>query len=159
MKKRLVALIMVMALALSLVPVGATGDSEANGGNGNSDTQIVNGGGTVFYDKEGKPVNANELGDDGSVVKMSKTVAETGEENEFEVTLNVKTNQNVEELSSENPDAAVVLVIDTSGSMKYCSECDATYEHKSGWDWGTYYDHPFQSRLSAAQSAANNFLK
>ena len=159
MKKRLVALIMVMALALSLVPVGATGDSEANGGNGNSDTQIVNGGGTVFYDKEGKPVNANELGDDGSVVKMSKTVAETGEENEFEVTLNVKTNQNVEELSSENPDAAVVLVIDTSGSMKYCSECDATYEHKSGWDWGTYYDHPFQSRLSAAQSAAKNFLK
>ncbi|WP_454941428.1 DUF7507 domain-containing protein [Evtepia sp.] len=90
---------------------------------------------------------------------MTKTVASTEKENEFEVTLNVKTNQNVTELSSENPDAAVVLVIDTSGSMGYCSECDATYEHNNGWDWGTYYDHPFQSRLSAAQSAAKNFLK
>lgn len=157
MKKRLVALIMVMALALSLVPVGATGVSKTNGGNGNSDTQIVDGGGTVFYDKNGNQVDASELGDKDSVVEMSKTVAETGEENEFEVTLNVKTNQNVEELSSENPDAAVVLVIDTSGSMKYCSECDATYEH-TGY-WSQYYDHPFQSRLSAAQSAAKNFLK
>ena len=157
MKKRLVALIMVMALALSLVPVGATGVSKTNGDNGNSDTQIVNGGGKVFYNKDGNRVDASELGNNGSVVEMSKTVAETGEENEFEVTLNVKTNQNVEELSSENPDAAVVLVIDTSGSMKYCSECDATYEH-TGY-WSQYYDHPFQSRLSAAQSAAKNFLK
>lgn len=121
MKKRLVALIMVMALALSLVPVGATGVSKTNGDNGNSDTQIVNGGGKVFYNRDGNRVDASELGNNGSVVEMSKTVAETGEENEFEVTLNVKTNQNVEELSSENPDAAVVLVIDTSGSMKYCS--------------------------------------
>ena len=157
MKKRLVALIMVMALALSLVPVGATGVSKTNGDNGNSDTQIVNGGGKVFYNRDGNRVDASELGNNGSVVEMSKTVAETGEENEFEVTLNVKTNQNVEELSSENPDAAVVLVIDTSGSMKYCSECDATYEH-TGY-WSQYYDHPFQSRLSAAQSAAKNFLK
>ena len=161
MKKRLVALIMVMALALSLVPVGATGVSKTNGDNGNSDTQIVYEGGKVFYNKDGNRVDASELGNNGSVVEMSKTVAETGEENEFEVTLNVKTNQNVEELSSENPDAAVVLVIDTSGSMKYCSECDATYEHKSGWDkkHEKYYDHSFQSRLSAAQSAAENFLK
>ena len=159
MKKRLVALIMVMALALSLVPVGATGDSKANGGNGNSDTQIVYEGGKVFYDKNGNRVDASTLGDNNSVVEMSKTVKDTDTENEFEVTLNVKTNQNVKELSSENPNAAVVLVIDTSGSMKYCSECDATYEHNNGWDWGTYYDHPFQSRLSAAQSAAKNFLK
>ena len=159
MKKRLVALIMVMALALSLVPVGATGVSETNGGNGNSDTQIVYEGGTVFYDKNGNRVDASTLGDNNSVVEMSKTVEETDTENEFEVTLKVKTNQNVKELSSENPNAAVVLVIDTSGSMKYCSECDATYEHNNGWDWGTYYDHPFQSRLSAAQSAAKNFLK
>ena len=116
MKKRLVALIMVMALALSLVPVGATGDSETNGGNGNSDTQIVNEGGTVYYDKTGNRVeDATEL-DDNAVVAMSKTVKQT-EENQFEVTLQVKTNQKVTELTSETPDAAVVLVIDLSNSM------------------------------------------
>ena len=116
MKKRLVALIMVMALALSLVPVGATGDSEANGGNGNSDTQIVNGGGTVYYDKNGHRVEGATGLDDNAVVAMSKTVKQT-EENQFEVTLQVKTNQKVTELTSETPDAAVVLVIDLSNSM------------------------------------------
>ena len=116
MKKRLVALIMVMALALSLVPVGATGDSEANGGNGNSDTQIVNGGGTVYYDKNGYRVEGATGLDDNAVVAMSKTVRQT-EENQFEVTLQVKTNQKVNELTSETPDAAVVLVIDLSNSM------------------------------------------
>ena len=116
MKKRLVALIMVMALALSLVPVGATGDSEANGGNGNSDTQIVNGGGTVYYDKNGYRVEGATGLDDNAVVAMSKTVRQT-EENQFEVTLKVKTNQKVNELTSETPDAAVVLVIDLSNSM------------------------------------------
>ena len=116
MKKRLVALIMVMALALSLVPVGATGVSKTNGDNGNSDTQIVNGGGTVYYDTNGHRVEgATELNDD-AVVAMSKTVKQT-EENQFEVTLQVKTNQKVTELTSETPDAAVVLVIDLSNSM------------------------------------------
>ena len=116
MKKRLVALIMVMALALSLVPVGATGVSETNGGNGNSDTQIVNGGGTVYYDKNGHRVEGATGLDDNAVVAMSKTVKQT-EENQFEVTLQVKTNQKVTELTSETPDAAVVLVIDLSNSM------------------------------------------
>ena len=116
MKKRLVALIMVMALALSLVPVGATGDSEANGGNGNSDTQIVNGGGTVYYDSTGNRVEDATGLDNNAVVAMSKSIEQT-DENQFEVTLQVKTNQKVTELTSETPDAAVVLVIDLSNSM------------------------------------------
>jgi uncharacterized repeat protein (TIGR01451 family) len=154
MKKRLVALIMVMALALSLVPVGATGVSKTNGGNGNSDTQIVDGGGTVFYNKEGKPVNASKLGDNGSVVEMSKNVEKTDKENEFLVTLNVKTNQNLTELSSENPDAAVVLVLDVSGSMDWCVECGSQTQHgKRG------HDHEFRSRLAAAKEAACSFLE
>ena len=153
MKKRLVALIMVMALALSLVPVGATGDSEANGGNGNSDTQIVNGGGKVFYDKNGKQVDASNLGDEESVVEMSKTVAEMGKENEFLVTLKVKTNQDLTELSSENPDAAVVLVLDVSGSMDWCVECGSQWYGQYG------HDHQFKSRLAAAKEAACSFLE
>ena len=154
MKKRLVALIMVMALALSLVPVGATGDSEANGGNGNSDTQIVDEGGKVFYNKDGNRVDASNLGDKDSVVEMSKTVEKTDKENEFLVTLNVKTNQDLTELSSENPDAAVVLVLDVSGSMDWCVKCGSQTQHgKRG------HDHEFRSRLAAAKEAACSFLE
>ncbi len=153
MKKRLVALIMVMALALSLVPVGATGVSKTNGDNGNSDTQIVDGGGTVFYNKDGNRVGASALGDKDSVVEMSKTVAETDKENEFLVTLNVKTNQDLTELSSENPDAAVVLVLDVSGSMDWCVECGSQWHGQYG------HDHQFKSRLAAAQEAACSFLE
>ena len=157
MKKRLVALIMVMALALSLVPVGATGDSEANGGNGNSDTQIVNRGGKVFYNKNGDKVEANNLGDKESVVEMSKTVEKTDKENEFLVTLNVKTNQDLTELSSANPDAAVVLVLDVSGSMDDCVTCGkGQYNDNHG---GGYGKHSYKSRLAAAQEAACSFLE
>ena len=151
MKKRLVALIMVMALALSLVPVGATGVSKTNGDNGNSDTQIVDGGGTVFYNKDGNRVDASELGNSGSVVEMSKNVEKTDKENEFLVTLNVKTNQDLTELSSANPDAAVVLVLDVSSSMNWCVKCGgSSYYHG--------HDHQFRSRLAAAKEAACSFL-
>ena len=152
MKKRLVALIMVMALALSLVPVGATGVSKTNGDNGNSDTQIVYEGGKVFYNKDGKQVDTSNLGDKDSVVEMSKTVEKTDKENEFLVTLNVKTNQNLTELSSENPDAAVVLVLDVSSSMNWCVKCGgSSYYHG--------HDHQFRSRLAAAKEAACSFLE
>ena len=164
MKKRLVALIMVMALALSLVPVGATGDSETNGGNGNSDTQIVYEGGKVFYDKNGKQVDTSNLGDKDSVVEMAKTVEETDKENEFLVTLNVKTNQNLTELSSANPDAAVVLVLDVSGSMDWCVHCGKEKDdHYGGPDYCYEGKHDsnsprYESRLEAAQDAACDFL-
>ena len=150
MKKRLLALIMVLSLALSLVPVGAV-ELDTNEGNDNTQTQIVDKGGTVYYGKDGQPVKgATGLGEE-AVVAMTKEVDPGANENEFEVTLNVKTNQEVTELSSENPDAAVVLVLDTSGSMGYCAQC--------GEDWEDHHkSHSFRSRLSLAKSAAETFL-
>lgn len=150
MKKRLLALIMVLSLALSLVPVGAV-ELDTNEGNDNTQTQIVEKGGTVYYGKDGQPVKgATGLGEE-AVVAMTKEVDPGANENEFEVTLNVKTNQEVTELSSENPDAAVVLVLDTSGSMGYCAQC--------GEDWEDHHkSHSFRSRLSLAKSAAETFL-
>ena len=164
MKKRLVALIMVMALALSLVPVGAAGVSKTNGDNGNSDTQIVYEGGKVFYNKDGNRVDASALDEKNSVVEMSKNVEGTGKENEFLVTLNVKTNQNLTELSSENPDAAVVLVLDVSGSMDWCVHCGKEKDDHYGWpDYCYEGKHDsnsprYESRLKAAQDAACDFL-
>ena len=49
-------------------------------------------------------------------VVISKTIAGTGVENEFDITLTVKTKEEIIS-SSEAPDVAVVLVLDTSSSM------------------------------------------
>ena len=161
MKKRLLALIMVLSLALSLVPVGAAAPtnagSEDNGATGSAQ-QIKNKGGTTYYDKNGNLVTTPgaELGKDNVVVEMSKTIQGTDTENEFEVTLNVKTSQDIKELSSVNPDAAVVLVIDVSNSMEKCVTCGQN--EKSDNHGNGRYKHPYQSRLSAAQAAAKKFV-
>ena len=93
MKKRLVALIMVMALALSLVPVGAVDLDSQN--------QIDS--------------NGNEITTDDQKVKHSKTITQTGE-NTFDITLTVKTVEEIEK-QTVSEDAAVVLVLDMSNSM------------------------------------------
>ena len=49
-------------------------------------------------------------------VTTSKTIVETGVENEFEITLQVTTEEDIKNISI-SPDAATVLVLDRSGSM------------------------------------------
>ena len=115
MKKRLLALIMVLSLALSLVPVGAAAPTDAgpaDSGATGSAQQIENEGGTTYYKADGTKAESGTLGENGVVVEMSKTIEGTNTENEFDVTLQVKTNQKVTEISTESPDAAVVLVLD-----------------------------------------------
>ena len=165
MKKRLLALIMVLSLALSLVPVGAAAPidsgSEDNGATGSAQ-QIKDAGGTTYYDKNGNLVTDSgaELGKDNVVVEMSKTIQGTNTENEFDVTLQVKTNQKVTEISTESPDAAVVLVLDVSNSMDYCVNCGKEKsEHKDGWRCGKDYRTTYSSRLAAAQEAAKEFIQ
>lgn len=146
MKKRLLALIMVLSLALSLVPVGAAAPidsgSEDNGATGFAQ-QIKDAGGTTYYDKNGNLVTDSgaELGKDNVVVEMSKTIQGTDTENEFDVTLQVKTNQKVTEISTESPDAAVVLVLDVSNSMDDCVNCgkEENNDIHKGDSTTTYY--------------------
>lgn len=49
-------------------------------------------------------------------VEVSKTIAETETENVFDITLKVKTTQNIQQ-TEKNPAAAAVLVLDVSNSM------------------------------------------
>ena len=49
-------------------------------------------------------------------VEVSKTIEATGTENLFDITLNVKTTQKIEEQAT-SPDASVVLILDLSDSM------------------------------------------
>ena len=53
---------------------------------------------------------------DSDKVTTSKTIVETGVENEFEITLQVTTEEDLKNVSI-SPDAATVLVLDRSGSM------------------------------------------
>ena len=77
-------------------------------------------------------------------------------ENLFDITLQVKTQQTV--ISN---DAAIALVIDTSGSMDYCAECGGSDRHSQsckyysgGWNGVT----AAQSRMRATINGAKSFV-
>ena len=76
---------------------------------------------------------------------MSKTIAGTGTENQFEITLEVTTTQKLDELKV-SADAAVVLVMDVSNSMK---------ETLSGADTSD----TSKMRITMAKTAAKDFLE
>ena len=69
-----------------------------------------------FYDTTGNRVTAAQLGENNALVQVSKWVQSAGNENEFEVTLNVTTEEDLTTLS-ESQDAAVLFVLDNSSSM------------------------------------------
>ena len=115
MSKKIVAMLMAVAMAFSLLPVTAF----ATGGQ-----DVVDG---YYNDKGkwefGKLKNAipEQLKD--TVTTVNKT-AEKVADNQYEVTLKVQMKQ--KETAVPPGAAATVLVIDTSGSMKYCTK----EEHK-----------------------------
>jgi len=110
MKKVLAA---VLALAIMLLPLSAFAEGASN-------AQIVKNGGERYYDANGNEVSASELGANGAVVGLSKTIEGTGLENEFDITLTVESTLKQEEnwKITTVPDAAVVLTIDMSGTME-----------------------------------------
>lgn len=148
-KKRVLSLLLALVMALSLLPtVAFATDKDIQAQN-----QIVDAGGTVYYDKDGNQHTFGTLGEDDIVVEMSKTVEATGTENLFNVTLQVKTTQKLEEIPSSTPDAAVMLVLDVSNSMDDCVNCgkeqsDKAHQGKSetkyycsGTSGTTYSEH------------------
>jgi len=115
-------------------------------------SQVVESGGTYFYKADGTRSSSGTLGQDNVVVEMSKTIADNpNEENEFEVTLNVRTTQDLEVLQNISPDAAVTLVLDISSSMYNdcvaCGHTDSEKCHKNG-------TCSFTNRLGATITAA-----
>ena len=105
---------------------------------------------------------------DGTKVQLSKTAASVdGMENTFDITLRVVTSTSVSTMTNSG---AVVLVMDTSGSMAACAECggpmvfsgrDYYYTHESDC---THYNRnnntvtSTQTRLYSAKQAAQTFL-
>lgn len=138
--RRGLSLFLSLVMMISLVQIGAFA-AAPSAVEEQEKAQIIEEGGTVYYNQYGQQVENGKLGEDGVVVEMSKTVAATGVENEFEVTLQVKTNQSLVEIPASTPDAAVMLVLDVSNSMDDCVYCgkEANDEAHQGHSETKYY--------------------
>ena len=139
MKKKLLVLLMTLAIILSMIPVTALADNPECGETGhvhNTGCQVDESGNVYYYDADGKTQGIDET---NFVVSASKTITALNDENEFEITLKVKTTVDTEKIDV-SPDAAVVLVIDISGSMN------------------TTLPDSTKTRLEAAKEAAIEFL-
>lgn len=155
MKKRIFALIMAMCLALSLLPASVFAENE-------SDSDVVYGKygtGTTWTQDNGTGTIEYKTGD-GNTITLSKKATPLGD-NTYRIDLEVKTTQTT--TTTPPGAAATVLVIDTSGSMDYCSDCGQENSHADGCK---YYNQNWrdnsikngQTRLAAAKEAAISFL-
>ena len=121
MKKKFLALVLTLAMVLSLVPVTALA---TDGPPDTASGDVVYG----HYTNDGnwesdKPENAIPDSLKGKVT-VDKT-AEKVADNQYEVTLTVQMKHKTEEVQPGA--AATVLVIDTSGSMDYCTDPSHTH--------------------------------
>lgn len=117
MKKRVVSLLLCLIMALSLIPTVAFA-AEVNTPTTDAD-KTTNG----AYDTIGKWAAADN---GGSITKDGLTLSKTakpvpGKDNTYEITLSVVTSQTTTTTTTSS-DAATVLVIDTSGSMAWCTK-------------------------------------
>ncbi len=123
--KKALSLILAISMILSMMQVAAFATD--------SGSQIVSNGHTDYFKDNGTTGTTGNY-----AAAVSKTIAGTANENEFNITLQVKTTQDLDEIKV-SPDAAVILVMDTSTSMVNNKENGIT-------------------RLAKAKTAASNFL-
>ena len=113
--KRTLALALSLVMVLGLLPAAAFAARVED--EYDSTAQIVDAGGTRYFKKDGNGVaeTTKEAGD--AILEITKSVAGTQVENEFEITLQVKTTEDLTTIPGKTPDSAVVLVLDVSNSM------------------------------------------
>ena len=102
--------------------------------------QILTDGIIHYYDEDG-----NEVDDDSWVATTKKTISGTDIENEFDITLEVKTTEDLEEFEI-SPDTAVVLTIDVSASM--ANDANGNSQNVAAAD----------KRMNIAKAAAKDFI-
>ena len=159
-RKRGLALVMCICMLLTLMPMSVLADeapapdvvygkyNDANGEWEQSDN-----GGSLTYDTAG-----------GNTLKLSKTAVKADGDNTYKITLKVESSQST--TTTPPGAAATVLVIDVSGSMRFCAECggeaalfgDTVYHYNDCKYKNDNIVKPEQTRLKAAQNAAISFL-
>ena len=150
--QKLLSVVLTLCMLLTCAPMPAfaaesdDGSTVTNGSYDASGNWVPGGSGSVTYNV------------DGTNVTLSKTAAPVaGKENTFEITLQVSTSTTT---TTYTDGGAVVLVIDTSSSMKSCAECGGRDRHNSNCPGGYSGSvSTAQSRLNAAKGAASNFLE
>jgi len=155
---RTLCLLMSLVMALSLVQVSVfatTAPAQVMSGN-----YVLNTDGTISEDGSGNAVTAATARTQGDYT-LTKTAAANSSrgENWFNVTVQVGTTQTI-----TTNDAAVVLVIDTSGSMAYCAECGGEKSHSSTCKYYNKNKHNNdvtleQSRMAATITEAKAFVQ
>lgn len=125
------ALFLSAMLIVGMIPLSAGATTPNGAGNQTSASQIVENGGTVTAHN--------------GLVSASKTIQGTDTENVFDITLNVTTTEDIKQLDI-SPDAAVVLVMDVSNSMK-----EDVNGNSTRWD--------SERRITKAKAAAQDFLE
>jgi len=88
--------------------------------------QIVIQGRARYYNIVGAEVAGAPVLGGNAIVSVEKGIAATNLENEFDITLNIKTSVNVSEVKM-SADAAVVLVLDISNSMGGINDANTDY--------------------------------
>lgn len=157
MMKRIIALLLALILTVGLLPtvaLAADGGETPTTGTGD----VKNGYYEATIWKEG-PLNQGKL--PTGVESVSKTAKPTSNPNEYEVTLEVVLKKTE---SQEKPGAAAtVLVLDHSGSMNGCADCNsskngANYYHTRSCKYrGKVTTN--QTRMYAATQAVLSFIK
>lgn len=150
MKKRVVSLLLCLIMALSLIPTVAFATEVGTGGTPTTDANKTTNGAYAN--------NEWSAGGTGSVttndgLTLSKTAKATANDNEYTITLEVKTSQTTTTTTTPG-NAATVLVIDTSGSMAWCTknhrhtddcyskeECNETNTPDHWVSWDDYFGH------------------
>ena len=102
MKKKLLSALLAAGMLFTMAPAVAMAEPAQQ----TSASQIVYSGGSAVVESS-----------DQNKVSFKKTISPTETENVFDITLEVTTSEELQNIST-SPDAAVVLVIDTSGSME-----------------------------------------
>ena len=128
MRRKFWALLMTIMMIATMVPASAFAVESADG----SSQQIT---------KSSVKMTTSETLENGDV-EINKSITGTDTENVFDITLDVTTAENLEEIPT-SADAAVVLVVDRSGSMRWSI---------SGEEDGS------NERYNSAISAAKNFV-
>ena len=121
--KRALSLLMALVMSLSLVQITAFAAETGSKDQIMPGYYEVDANGNIRKDANGSAVTITNPSRTEGGYTLSKTIAATEVENQFNITLQVVTQQTV-----KTNDAAVQLVIDTSGSMKYCAVCGVNME-------------------------------
>lgn len=149
---RTLCLLMSLVMALSLVQVSvfATGTPpQVMSGN-----YVLNTDGTISTDGSGNAVTAAPAStQDGYTLTKTAAANSSKGENWFDVAVQVGTAQTI-----TTSDAAVVLVIDTSGSMADCAVCGRSNTHSDSCTYSGSVN-PEQSRMAATINEAKAFVQ